>query len=80
MEKEAVPVLHQILKLDPENKPARLQLLSYAIRDNNLDEVIQIAKPALEYDPESLEFYYYLVSPIIRKERMMRLWMSLHEG
>lgn len=60
MEKEAVPVLHQILKLDPENKPARLQLLSYAIRDNNLDEVIQIAKPALEYNPESLEFYYYL--------------------
>lgn len=60
MEKEAVPVLHQILALDPENKPARLQLLSYAIRDNDLDDVIQIAKPALEYNPESLEFYYYL--------------------
>lgn len=60
MEKEAVPVLHQILELDPENKPARLQLLSYAIRDNNLDDVIRIAKPALEYNPESLEFYYYL--------------------
>lgn len=60
MEKEAVSVLHQILELDPENKPARLQLLSYAIRDNNLDDVIRIAKPALEYNPESLEFYYYL--------------------
>lgn len=60
MEKESVPVLNQVLQLDPENKPARLQLLSYAIRDNNLDEVIHIATPALEYNPDALEFYYYL--------------------
>ena len=60
MEKESVPVLHQVLDLDPENKPARLQLLSYALRDNNLDDVIQIARPALQYNPEALEFYYYL--------------------
>lgn len=68
MEKEAVPVLHQVLSLDPENKPARLQLLSYAIRDNNLDEVVKIAKPALEYNPESLEFYYYLGLAYYQKE------------
>ena len=37
-----------------------MQLLSYAIRDNNLDEVIHIATPALEYNPDALEFYYYL--------------------
>lgn len=60
MEKESVPVLNQVLQLDPENKPARLQLLSYAIRDNNLDEVIHIATPALEYNSDALEFYYYL--------------------
>lgn len=60
MEKESVPVLEQVLDLDPENKPARLQLLSYAIRDNKLDDVIEIAKPALVYNPDALEFYYYL--------------------
>lgn len=60
MEKESVPVLHQVLSLDPENKPARLQLLSYAIRDNNLDEVIKVASPALQYNPDAMEFYYYL--------------------
>lgn len=60
MEKESVPVLNQVLQLDPENKPARLQLLSYAIRENNLDEVIRIVTPALEYNPDALEFYYYL--------------------
>lgn len=60
MEKESVPVLHQVIRLDPENKPARLQLLSYAIRENKLDDIISIAKPALEYTPDALEFYYYL--------------------
>ncbi len=60
MEKESKPVLDQILSLDPENKPARLQLLSYAIRDNDLDEVIRVALPALEYNPDAMEFYYYL--------------------
>ena len=40
MQKESVPVLNKVLELDPENKPARLQLLSYAINENNLDEVI----------------------------------------
>lgn len=60
MEKESVPVLNLILSLDPENKPARLQLLSYAIRDNDLDEVIRVASPALEYNPDAMEFYYYL--------------------
>ena len=30
------------------------------MRDNNLDDVIQIARPALQYNPEALEFYYYL--------------------
>lgn len=60
MEGKAVPVLHQVLSLDPENKPARLQLLSYAIRDNDMDKVIKITRPALQYNPEALEFYYYL--------------------
>ena len=59
MKEESVPVLEQVLSLDPENKPAYLQLLSYAIQDNDLDKVIQIAASALEYHPDALEFYYY---------------------
>ncbi len=60
MEKESVPVLNKVLELDPENKPARLQLLSYAINKNDLDEVIRVATPAIVYNPEAMEFYYYL--------------------
>ena len=52
-------MLRQVLDIDPENKPARLQLLSFAISKENLDEVIQLCAPAVEYMPEALEFYYY---------------------
>lgn len=59
MDEEAKPVLHQVLELDPENTPARLQLLSFAIRKDDMEEVIRICGPALEYTPDVLEFYYY---------------------
>ena len=39
MDEEAKPVLRQVLDIDPENKPARLQLLSFAISKEDLDEV-----------------------------------------
>lgn len=60
MNKEATPVLHQVLEIDPENIPARLQLMSFAIGKQDMDEVIKLCLPALEYTPEALEFYYYL--------------------
>ena len=59
MDEKAKPVLWKVLELDPENKPARLQVLSFAISKEDLDEVIRICSPAVEYMPEALEFYYY---------------------
>ena len=59
MDEQAKLVLWKVLEIDPENKPARLQLLSFAISKEDLDEVIRICSPAVEYMPEALEFYYY---------------------
>lgn len=69
MEKESVPVLDRVLSIDPENKPARLQLLSYAIGRNDPDEVIRVAEPALVYSPDAMEFYYYLGMAHYQKEQ-----------
>lgn len=53
-------VLHHILTIEPDNTAARLQLLSYAVKADDYDEAIAICRPALEYNPEVMEFYYYL--------------------
>ena len=59
-ENKVKPVLNRILSIDPDNSVARLQLLSYAVKKEDYNTVIEICKPALEYNPESMEFYYYL--------------------
>ena len=69
MDKESVPVLEKILSIDPENKPARLQLLVFAIREERLDDLISIASAALEYQPDELAYYYYLGIAYYQKER-----------
>jgi len=70
MEKESVPVLNKIIDLDPENVPARLQLLSYAIKKNDFQEAIKICEPAIEITPDALEFYYYLGLSYYQAERV----------
>lgn len=69
MQKESAPVLERILEIDPENMAARLQLLSYALKDNDTEEVIRICEPALELSPESLEFYFYLGLAYMQADR-----------
>ena len=59
-ENKVKPVLNRILSIEPDNSVARLQLLSYAVKKEDYSAVIEICKPALEYNPESMEFYYYL--------------------
>lgn len=69
MNEKAITVLHQIVEIDPENKPAYLQLLNFAISKNDLDEVVRICTPAVEYMPEALEFYYYMGLAHYQKDR-----------
>ena len=68
MDEQAKSALHRVVDIDPGNKPARLQLLSFAIAKNDLDEVIRICMPAVEYMPEALEFHYYLGVAHYQKE------------
>lgn len=52
--------LRHILTIEPDNTAARMQLLSYAVKNNDYEEAVKICEPALEYDADKLEFYYYL--------------------
>ena len=80
MNEEAKPVLWQVLDLDPENKPARLQLLSFAISKEDLDEVIRICAPAVEYMPDALEFYYYWGLAHYQKEQQKEAMDVFQKG
>ena len=60
MEQEAVPVLGQVVDLDPTNKAARLMLVSAAVKKEDYKQIIKVCEPGIEATPDALELYYYL--------------------
>lgn len=54
------PILLKMIEAEPDHVQARLQLLAYAARRNNMEEVVEICSAALDYTPEILDFYYYM--------------------
>lgn len=58
-EDSVTPVLQTLLRYEPENNFARLQLLNYAIKRNDYNEVVALCDTAILYNPEVLELYYY---------------------
>ena len=60
MEAESVPVLEQVVDLDPTNKAARMMLVGTAVRKEDYKQIIKVCVPGIEATPDALEFYYYL--------------------
>ena len=60
MEAESVPVLEQVVDLDPTNKAARMMLVGTAVRKEYYKQIIKVCEPGIEATPDALEFYYYL--------------------
>ena len=60
MEAESVPVLEQVVDLDPTNIAARLMLVGTAVRKEDYKQIIKVCEPGIEATPDALEFYYYL--------------------
>lgn len=60
MESESVPVLEQVVDLDPTNKAARMMLIGVAVKKEDYKQIIKVCEPGIEATPDALEFYYYL--------------------
>lgn len=58
-EERVRPILLRMLEAEPDHIQAHLQLLSYAARRNDMEEVISVCSAAIDYNPEVLDFYYY---------------------
>ena len=60
MEAESVPVLEQVVDLDPTNNAARMMLIGAAVKKEDYKQIIKVCEPGTEATPDALEFYYYL--------------------
>ena len=60
IESESVPVLEQVVDLDPTNKAARMMLIGAAVKKEDYKQIIKVCEPGIEATPDALEFYYYL--------------------
>lgn len=54
------PILRRILEIDPEHDMARHMLLKYAVEENDHQSIVNICKPAVEYNADSPVFYFYM--------------------
>ena len=64
------PILLRMLEVEPDHIQARLQLLSYAARRNDIEEVISVCSTAIDYSPEVLDFYYYKAIGLYQTDKL----------
>jgi len=69
MNKESLPVLKEVLDIDPTNTAARMTLLGDAVRKEDYKKVIDLCEPGIESNPDMLEFYFYLAIAYNQAER-----------
>lgn len=69
MNKEALPVLRQVLDIDPANTAARMMLIGDAAQKEDAPEIIRLCEAGIETSPDKLEFYYYLAMGYAQTER-----------
>lgn len=60
MTDKMVPVLNQVLDLEPTNSAARMTLLNQYISTQNYEELIRLCEGGVEAEPENLTYYYLL--------------------
>ena len=70
MQDASVPVLEQIVQIDPTNKAARMMLVGNAVKKEDYKQLIKVCEPGIEATPDALEFYYYLAIAYNQAEQL----------
>lgn len=52
--------LNHVLDIAPDNAGARLQILQNLWPEKRWDEIIDFCKPAVQYNPDEMAFYYFM--------------------
>jgi len=53
-------VLEEALQIAPDNASIRLRLVQDAWEREDYDRIVRLCRPALEYNPDEMAFYYFL--------------------
>ena len=59
-QKEVNAAWERVLSIAPDNDNVRIKLLEAIWEEKDYDRIISQCKPALEYNPENLAFYYFM--------------------
>ncbi len=60
--------LKHVLMISPDNAGARLQLIQAEWPKKNWDKIIALSKPAMEYNPDEMAFYYFMGLAYFQKD------------
>ena len=72
-------LLH-VLHLAPDNAGARLQLIQAEWPTKNWDRIIELASPALQYNPEEMAFYYFMGLAYYQKDERDKALEMFRKG
>ncbi len=59
--------LERVLRIAPDKDNVRIRLLQAVWETGDFDRVISLSRPALEYNPENLAFYYFMGLALYQK-------------
>lgn len=60
--------MEDVLAINPDNAPMRIQLIQSKWNDKNWDEIIALSKAAQAYNPEEMAFYYFMGLAYFQKD------------
>jgi len=69
MEDKAMPVIEQVLDIDPTHSLARMVLLEKSFNAGQYDKAMALCEGGIQAEPTKLEYYYYLTVCYFQKER-----------
>ncbi len=72
--------LKRVLEISPDNKGARMELLQTLWGKISNDEIIEISKPGVEYNPDEMAFYYFLGFAYIQKDEDEKAYDVFKKG
>ena len=67
---EAMPVMEKALEIDPQQTPARLQLISLYAQRNDAANITRLCEEGVKLHPGMFQFYFYLGISYYQQERI----------